>query len=58
MYFLFKKPSDFSRPSVSWFGVVVSVMSEVPITVSYTQLDVYKRQVVGSSAKLFGCKVI
>ncbi len=35
---LFKKPSDFSRPSVSWFGVVVSVMSEVPIIRSTSRI--------------------
>ena len=28
----FRAPSPFSRPSVSWFGVVVSVMSEEPST--------------------------
>ena len=28
----FRKPSPFSSPSVSWFGVVVRVMREEPIT--------------------------
>ena len=28
----FRKPRPFSRPSVSWFGVVVSVMTDEPMT--------------------------